>query len=372
MKPFWPRLDDIVVGHALRPQRPRFLLKWFLDICVGQYHSGSHWGMQICEKRFLLEAVPVVDPVSSTADLKAEENWENMVCLMAFLCCEIVWTSGWCWSATLFQHGGQWNRAEPRLLKKKSRKVNTNVSFHNMTHFREHIYISHWLDCGRENGVRCCLDLTCLVYSIVIFFSFFHWKCVVLCCFNVYWIVVFMCCKQDYHREFCLNLMRIVGGKERRGWWCHSGWKIVSEVEQLKMKDYQDFVQHAWIIFYKTKNVYSKHIQGKLWFLVDLQVHLKQIEYHVKGQYFLSLISESETHILYRFITHGVKYFKPLFLEMLMIMAYKKWYFKQKCQASEKYVHFYALNTWLGLLLHELLHQCGVAWSLSVCGTAQV
>ncbi len=40
----------------------------------------------------------------------------------------------------------------------------------------------------------------------------------------------------------------------------------------------------------------------------------------------------------------------------------KKGYFKQKCQASEKYVHFYALNTWLGLLLHELLPQCGVAW----------
>ncbi len=27
----------------------------------------------------------------------------------------------------------------------------------------------------------------------------------------------------------------------------------------------------------------------------------------------------------------------------------KKWYYKQKCQASEMYVHFYALNTWLGL-----------------------
>ncbi len=50
----------------------------------------------------------------------------------------------------------------------------------------------------------------------------------------------------------------------------------------------------------------------------------------------------------------------------------KKGYFKQKSQASEMYVDFYALNTWLGLLLHELLHQCGVAWSLSVCGTAQV
>ncbi len=52
-----------------------------------------------------------------------------------------------------------------------------------------------------------------------------------------------------------------------------------------------------------------------------IQLHLKKIEYHEKGQYFLSLISESETHILYRFITHRVKYFKPLFREILMIMA---------------------------------------------------
>ncbi len=35
------------------------------------------------------------------------------------------------------------------------------------------------------------------------------------------------------------------------------------------------------------------------------------------------------------------------------IRSIKKGYFKQKCQASEKYVSFYALNTWLGLLLHE-------------------
>ncbi len=45
--------------------------------------------------------------------------------------------------------------------------------------------------------------------------------------------------------------------------------------------------------------------------LIHVQVHLKKLEYHEKGQYFLSLISESETHILYRFITHRVKYFKP-------------------------------------------------------------
>ncbi len=43
----------------------------------------------------------------------------------------------------------------------------------------------------------------------------------------------------------------------------------------------------------------------------------------------------------------------------------KKGYFKQKCHASEKYVDFYRLNTWLGLLLHELLHQCGVVWRQS-------
>ncbi len=45
-----------------------------------------------------------------------------------------------------------------------------------------------------------------------------------------------------------------------------------------------------------------------------VQVHLKKKnEYHEKGQYFFSLISESETHILNRFITHRVKYFKPFF-----------------------------------------------------------
>ncbi len=43
--------------------------------------------------------------------------------------------------------------------------------------------------------------------------------------------------------------------------------------------------------------------------------------YHEKGQYFLSLISESETHILY--ITHRVKYVKPLFPEIFMIMVYR-------------------------------------------------
>ncbi len=45
----------------------------------------------------------------------------------------------------------------------------------------------------------------------------------------------------------------------------------------------------------------------------------QKIECHELGQYFLSLISESETHILYRFITQS-EIFQALFLEMLMIM----------------------------------------------------
>ncbi len=34
-------------------------------------------------------------------------------------------------------------------------------------------------------------------------------------------------------------------------------------------------------------------------------------------------ILESETHVLYRFIPHKVKYFKPLCLEIVIIMAYR-------------------------------------------------
>ncbi len=58
--------------------------------------------------------------------------------------------------------------------------------------------------------------------------------------------------------------------------------------------------------------------------------------------------------------------------QKITILQDKKGYFKPKCQASEKDIHFYALNTWLGLLLHELLHQYGVAWRQSACGTAHV
>ncbi len=39
-----------------------------------------------------------------------------------------------------------------------------------------------------------------------------------------------------------------------------------------------------------------------IYIYTHIQVHQKNIEYHEKAQYFLALISESETHILYRFI----------------------------------------------------------------------
>lgn len=40
-------------------------------------------------------------------------------------------------------------------------------------------------------------------------------------------------------------------------------------------------------------------------------------------QYLLSVVSESETVILYKFMTHTVKYFNLLFLVILMILAHR-------------------------------------------------
>ncbi len=86
----------------------------------------------------------------------------------------------------------------------------------------------------------------------------------------------------------------------------------------------------SWSVFRKSPNsrISNLAISSRIYYIIYLvciylQVHLQKLEYHEKGQYFLSLISESETHILYRFITHRLKYFKPLFLEILMIMAYR-------------------------------------------------
>ncbi len=52
------------------------------------------------------------------------------------------------------------------------------------------------------------------------------------------------------------------------------------------------------------------------------QVHLKKIEYHEKGQYFCHSFQKVKP-IYYIDSLHRVKYFKPLFLEILMIMAYR-------------------------------------------------
>ncbi len=95
-----------------------------------------------------------------------------------------------------------------------------------------------------------------------------------------------------------------------------------------------------------------------------------RIEGNISSLYFLNII------IIIYFDDCGLQIMKtPNSVShkiRILHMINKKGYFKQKCQASEKYVDFYALNTWLGLLLHELLHQCGVAWRQSACDTAQV
>ncbi len=81
----------------------------------------------------------------------------------------------------------------------------------------------------------------------------------------------------------------------------------------------------------------------------------------MKSQYFLSLISESETHILYRFITEwniSSFYFLTFWLclqimttqnsvsqkiRILQIINKKKGYFKQKCQKVFQLCILYAL-----------------------------
>lgn len=38
----------------------------------------------------------------------------------------------------------------------------------------------------------------------------------------------------------------------------------------------------------------------------------------------------------------------------------------------QKNMFINALNTWSGLLVHKLLHQCSMVWRHSACGTAEV
>ncbi len=70
------------------------------------------------------------------------------------------------------------------------------------------------------------------------------------------------------------------------------------------------------LLLFKTLQVEVSHyFKTYILSVVVYRYISKKFEYCEKGQYFLSLISESETHVLYRFISHRVKYFKPLFLE---------------------------------------------------------
>lgn len=47
-------------------------------------------------------------------------------------------------------------------------------------------------------------------------------------------------------------------------------------------------------------------------------------------------------------------------IQLIILVDLKKniIYFIEKCWISEKYVHIYALNTWLGLLLHRYIKKC--------------
>ncbi len=54
------------------------------------------------------------------------------------------------------------------------------------------------------------------------------------------------------------------------------------------------------------------------------------------------------------------------------IRSVKEGYFKQKCQASEKYVHFYALNTWLNYCINAAWHGVNQSVALLRCNEAQV
>ncbi len=190
-----------------------------------------------------------------------------------------------------------------------------------------------------------------------------------------------------------------------KGWFYRTVWVVESRPQLLRstwhyrQKNFKHPItktERAKLLFkgiihpQKNKNllkIYSLSISIQS----DVKVHLKTFWISWKRSIFLSLISERETHMLYRLITqseifqafiswhfddYGLQIIKtPNSVSQKIRILHKinkKWYFKQKFQASEKYVHFYALNTWLGHLWHELLHQCGVAWRQSACGTAQV
>ncbi len=103
-----------------------------------------------------------------------------------------------------------------------------------------------------------------------------------------------------------------------------------------------------------------------------IQVHQKKKWISWKNDIF-SLISESETHILYRFITeafiswniddYGLQIMKtPNERKLEYNKINKKKYFKQNCQASEKYVHLLHMYSILGWASFCMNYCINAAW----------
>ncbi len=105
-----------------------------------------------------------------------------------------------------------------------------------------------------------------------------------------------------------------------------------SNFKYSNISNIQIYIEIDLKIDIRMRLCYNKKAQSLLWLLACMQwMDLKMLNTGTsqkmwiswKGQYFVSLISESEIHILYRFITQWVKYFKLLFLDIFMIMAYR-------------------------------------------------
>ncbi len=88
---------------------------------------------------------------------------------------------------------------------------------------------------------------------------------------------------------------------------CHT---IQYEV-QIRAKDefdglWSDWSDTVYAVTWTGNKVHSIFFYTVIIVLIYLNIVLllvsKKIKYHEKGQYFLSLISENETHLLYRFI----------------------------------------------------------------------
>ncbi len=97
---------------------------------------------------------------------------------------------------------------------------------------------------------------------------------------------------------------------------------------------------------------------------------------HENGKYFLSFISENETHILYRLITQSeifqafiYGHFDDYGLQIMttqnsvsqkILILHKKGYFKQKCQASENmFISMHSILGWASFCMNYCIN---VAW----------